>query len=144
MQYISTGNFVARPNRATEVGWFIDYHWHDFDHTIFVESGAWRVTVHDYRDGDVELPVDRPVLGERIVAPPLFQAALEGPACPVVPMLLIRKHRWHRIELVSKTIMSPSGAQRFEAPECIFYCCFSHRDPQSLAVTVHATGWVGD
>jgi hypothetical protein len=122
----STGNFLARPNIHTELGLAVEYHFHNFAHTVLPLSGLWKVTVYDNPDGDEELNTNvHTFIGEAYIAPKLFAATY--PDLEIHPWAVIQPKRFHQIELISK-IMSVQG-QQIGVDECEFWCCWSFRDP---------------
>lgn len=131
----ATGNFLARPNIHREIGEAIDYHWHAFDHTVLPMSGLWRATAYLY-DGQETLDTATATkVGEIDIGPKPFHP----PGRTVQPWVLIRKNRWHRIELIGKTIYLPGGGT-VDVDEAEFWCCFSLRDPAGEVVE-YQTGW---
>lgn len=130
----ATGNFLARPNRASAPGMVVDYHFHNFDHTALPLSGLWRVTQYAYVEGETQ-PDPANFIAETLMAPHLFAP----PGVDVAPWALIEKGIWHRVELVSKTMYV--GGQEIEAAECEFWCCFSLRD-YTGSVVEFQTGWL--
>lgn len=116
-----------------ELGIACDYHFHNFDHTVLPFSGLWKVTAYTYEEGDKEPNPDN-FIAERLIAPAMY--APQGQE--VAPWILIQKNRWHRIELVSKTLYA--GGKEIEVDECEFWCCFSIRDTDGEVVE-YLTGW---
>ena len=132
----STGNFFRRPNRSVQVGFTINYHFHNFDHTVIPLAGLWRVRQYAWVEGQSE-PDPGMFLGEILIGSPLFVP----PGAEVSPWALIRKDRWHSIELLSKTVYLAGGVTG-EAESGEFWCCFSLRDYTGQVVEFD-TGWPG-
>lgn len=133
MQITATGNFIARPNKATAPGLVVDYHFHRFDHTVLPFSGLWKVMQYEYEHGEEYVNPDR-LIAETYMAPKLFIPK----GMEVAPWVLIQKDRWHRIELISKSLYV--GDLVVEVDECEFWCCFSIRD-HTGGVVEYQTGW---